>query len=50
MAKYEHEYLITSERYRSDEIDNKFYSNKELGIGDTIVLDGLNWHVTDVIR
>lgn len=50
MTKYNHAYLITSCRQHSDEIDNKFYSNEELKVGDDIVLDGLVWYVTDVLR
>lgn len=42
-------YLITSERAwrRNDEADNVFITNMELEVGDTIILDGLVWTVTE---
>lgn len=46
---YKHQYIMTSERRHSDEIENVIYSNKELEVGDYIILDGLRWYVDEVI-
>lgn len=50
MEERKNEYLITSCRYHSDEINNGFYSNKIYSVGDTVVLDGLKWTITRVIK
>ena len=50
--KFEHEYIITSERAfrRHDELDNTFYSNEVYEVGDVIEMDGLKWTVEEVVR
>lgn len=47
-----HKYLITSERAyrRSDEEDNLLQSREIYKVGETIILDGLRWTVTEVIE
>lgn len=47
-----HEYIMSSERCwrRSDEVENTVYSDKELKVGDCIVMDGLKWFVVEVVR
>ena len=44
-------YIITSVRAyrRNDEYRNDFYSNRILNVGDTIILDGLEWTVDEVV-
>ena len=44
-------YIITSERAyrRNDEYRNDFYSNRILNVGDTIILDGLEWTVDEIV-
>lgn len=44
-------YLITSERAwaRDDEVDCVFTTDKEYAVGDTIVLDGIEWTITEAI-
>ncbi len=55
MARYyefEHEYIMTSERAyrRDDEYENHIYSDRELEVGDTMVMDGLVWFVVRKIK
>lgn len=47
-----HVYIITSERAyeRNDEWENELHTNRELSVGDTIVLDGLLWTVVDIVK
>ena len=47
-----HMYLITSERAnrRNDEKDNLLKSFNEYKVGQVIVLDGLKWTVTKVLK
>ena len=45
-----HCYIITSERYFSDEIGNEFYSDSEYKVNDIIILDGIKWFIDKVIR
>ena len=49
--KYRAHYIITSERAerRNDEYRNDLYSNKILNVGDTVILDGLEWTVDEII-
>lgn len=49
--KYRAHYIITSERAsrRNDEYRNDLYSNRILDVGDTIILDGLQWTVDEII-
>ena len=44
------EYIITSERRRSDEIQNEFYSYNIYDVGDVIILDGIRWYIEEVIK
>ena len=44
------EYIITSERRRSDEIQNEFYSYNIYDVGDVIILDGIRWYIEEVIE
>lgn len=50
--KNEKQYLITSERAhrRSDERDNVFTTTTDYNVGDIIILDGLGWEVTEILK
>lgn len=52
MKANEKQYLITSERShrRSDERDNLFTTTTDYNVGDVIILDGLMWKVTKVLK
>ena len=49
--KYRAHYIITSERAsrRNDEYRNDLFSNRILNVGDTIILDGLQWTVDEIV-
>lgn len=51
MQKYRAHYIITSARAyrRNDEYRNDLYSNRILNVGDTIILDGLEWTVDEIV-
>ena len=49
--KYAHVYIVSSERWLSDETDCEWYSNKEYKEGDSFIdSEGLRWYVIAVIR
>ena len=52
MANMKYTYIASSERAyrRNDEADNRIYSNAEYKVGDTMILDGLRWTITGVIK
>lgn len=47
--EFKNRYLITSERFFSDETDVELRSNNEYKAGDIIILDGLRWYITEVL-
>ena len=51
MKKYHAHYIITSARAerRNDEYRNDLFSNRILNVGDTIILDGLQWTVDEIV-
>lgn len=44
------EYIMTSERFFSDETDVTVWTNALLNVGDTYKMDGINWFVVEVVR
>lgn len=44
------EYIMTSERFFSDETDVTVWTNAVLNVGDTYKMDGINWFVVEVVR
>lgn len=52
MKQRKHTYIISSIRAnrRNDEYRNELYSDRELQVGEWIVLDGLEWMVEEIVK
>lgn len=49
MMNYNYEYVISSMRNRASEQNINFYSNEFYGVGDCFEMDGISWHVNEVV-
>ena len=49
MKDYRATYIISSRRNRNDETGVTFHTNQILDIGDTIILDGIEWDVEEIV-
>jgi len=52
MRNHKHTYIISSERAysRNDEYWNEICTDKELKLGDYIIMDGLKWYVDAIVK